>query len=457
MIALIQQFRMPQSRYVVALLVFPVFAAISVMSAEPGEAKAIGEMQPAAPLTRHRIMALPTTEQGRWLEYLQQSDRQMNADKSVLAAERHGMDQVPPPPLDGPSGGGGMPLDKPAGWYGSAEAIHVADNIVSFQTPAGGWGKNQDRRGTPRLRGQSWVSSDKAGAGRPEDYGTRELSWIYVGTLDNGATISEIRFLAKVQQQLPGMQGDGYRQSLLRGLDYILRAQMPNGGFPQVYPLQGGYHDAITFNDDALTDVGRLLRDMSQAAPGFEFVDAALRAKAAAAYADVLRVVLQCQIRIHGTPTIWGQQYDALVMTPVGARNFEPASLSTGESAGALIFLMEETKPSQEVANAVEHGIAWLRANRIDNVEWTKPQGEEAKRLVPKMGAGPLWPRFFDLQGARAIFGDRDRTIRDDVTDLIPERRNGYAWYVSAPAKALKLYDAWKKRQSAHLTEGLSR
>ena len=40
-----------------------------------------------------------------------------------------------------------------------------------------------------------------------------------------------------------------------------MTAQFPNGCWPQVYPLQGGYHDAITFNDDAILNAMRLLDD----------------------------------------------------------------------------------------------------------------------------------------------------------------------------------------------------
>ena len=40
-------------------------------------------------------------------------------------------------------------------------------------------------------------------------------------------------------------------------IDYLLASQFPNGCFPQVYPLQGSYHDAVTFNDDATVNVLR--------------------------------------------------------------------------------------------------------------------------------------------------------------------------------------------------------
>lgn len=40
---------------------------------------------------------------------------------------------------------------KPAGWYASPEAQHIAQTILSFQTPAGGWSKNLDMTGKEHI------------------------------------------------------------------------------------------------------------------------------------------------------------------------------------------------------------------------------------------------------------------------------------------------------------------
>jgi hypothetical protein len=79
----------------------------------------------------------------------------MQRDKAVLTSERSGIGKLPPLPSSSP-GAKTMPLDKDAAWYRSAEARHIADVIVSFQTPSGGWGKNIDMTGPLRQRGQSW-------------------------------------------------------------------------------------------------------------------------------------------------------------------------------------------------------------------------------------------------------------------------------------------------------------
>ena len=90
-----------------------------------------------------------------------------------------------------------MPLDKPAAWYAGDEALIVARNILSFQTPAGGWGKNQPRNVAPRQPGQHWVADGNPKAPTPADFDKPD-AWSYVGTIDNDATTTEIRFLARM-------------------------------------------------------------------------------------------------------------------------------------------------------------------------------------------------------------------------------------------------------------------
>ena len=148
-----------------------------------------------------------------------------------------------------------MPLDKAAAWYAAGDARHVADVIVSFQTPAGGWSKNQPRDGALRLPGQSYAPDNLSKYPGNEDFDTpRDAHWNYAGTLDNNAAITEMRLLARVASAAPGRVGDSYRVSFLKGVRYLLNAQFPNGGWPQVWPLEGGYHDAITYSDDAVSE-----------------------------------------------------------------------------------------------------------------------------------------------------------------------------------------------------------
>lgn len=419
-------------------------ATLALFLALPASAEVIGHMTPPEALTEASLAKLPATEREAWRAYLARSAALMAADKAALLAERRGLPAIPPGPGEGPSGGGGMPMDRPAAWYAGPEARRIADTVVSFQTPAGGWGKNQDRSGPPRRHGQSWVILETLPAYAADDITALDKTWRYVGTIDNNATVAELRFLARVQAQLPGAEGATYRAALDKGLRYLLAAQYPNGGWPQIYPLQGGYHDAITFNDGAVSRTATLMLDVAGRKGDFAFASPELAAQAAAAATRAREVILRAQVVIGGKRTIWGQQHDALTLAPVGARNFEPIALSSDESADLLLFLMKQPERSAEVSEAIAAGIAWLEAHALRDIEWPrKATGAEGRRLVARPGAGPLWSRFYDMRTGKPVFGDRDRAIHTNVNDLSVERRNGYSWFNTAPAKAIAAYRDW--------------
>jgi len=220
-----------------------------VLAGSCAEAAVVGTSSPPPSLSAARLESVPAEQRSRWSAYLARSEAQMRADRAALAAELPAGAPRPPQPPEG-KGAATMPLNRDAGWYASPAARHVADVIVSFQTPAGGWSKNEPRDGAVRLPGQNYAANDLSRFPSPGDFDApHDVHWNYVGTIDNDATTTELRFLARVAAQFPGAEGDLYRASFLRGVEYLLAAQFPNGGWPQVWPLQGGYHDAITFND----------------------------------------------------------------------------------------------------------------------------------------------------------------------------------------------------------------
>ena len=415
-----------------------------------GWATVIGRSEAAQSLTAARISALPAQERGIWLAYLQRSEQQEKLDRDALASERHGLKDLPADPPLGFSARS-MPLDREASWYSSPEARHVADVIMSCQTPAGGWGKNMNMGGSVRARGQSFVPDNSNRLPSAGDFDApRDASWHYVGTLDNDATTTEMHFLAKVQANIPRPEGEAYRAAFLRGVRYLLDAQYPNGGWPQVWPLEGGYHDAITFNDDAVYNATELLTEVSEGKAEDAFVPDELRAKSTSAVTSALRCILAAQFRVSGRQTIWGQQVDMLTLKPVSARNYEPAALSSEESAYLLLYLMSLPRPSAQVKTAISDGISWLRAHAIYNKAVVGGRNTpEGRHLVEQQGAGPLWARFYALDTEKPIFGDRDKTLHDDMNEISLERRNGYAWFNTAPAAALTEYDTWKLSQNA--------
>jgi PelA/Pel-15E family pectate lyase len=426
-----------------------VVCLVAFVASPTGWASVIGRSESAQSLTVERISALPASERGAWLAYLQRSEQQEKLDRAALASERQGMKSLPSDPPLGFSARS-MPLDREASWYGSPEARHIADVIVSFQTPAGGWGKNMNMGGPARVRGQSFVPDNSNRFPSLGDFdAARDPSWHYVGTLDNDATTTQMHFLANVQANIPRADGEVYRAAFLRGVHYLLASQYPNGGWPQVWPLEGGYHDAITFNDDAVYNTAELLKEISEDKPEVAFVPNDLRHKATDAIATALKCILAAQFRVSGRETIWGQQVDMLTLKPVAARNYEPAALSSEESSHLLMYLMSLLRPSAQVKTAVSDGISWLREHAIYNKAVVGGRNtREGRHLIDQQGAGPLWARFYALYTEKPIFGDRDKTLHDDMNDISLERRNGYAWFNSEPAAALSEYETWKLGQS---------
>jgi PelA/Pel-15E family pectate lyase len=411
-------------------------------------ATVVGTNVVAPSLTQERIDKLPKAQRAVWTAYLKRSEEQMRADRATLAAELKPGEVAPPQPAEGRGGfGQGMSLRHDEDYYGTAPARHIADVIVSFQTPAGGWSKNMSFAGALRLPGQPYAANNLNAFPDPNDFDKpKDPHWNYVGTLDNDSTNTELHFLARVQAHTPGKDGDSYRASFLKGIHYLLAAQYPNGGFPQVYPLEGGYHDAITFNDNAVSESAETLTDVFEAKSDYAFVPADLRKLAGEAAAKALKCILQSQIVIDGKKTIWPQQEDALAYTPVSARNYEPGALAASESADLLEFLMALPNPSKELVASIEAGVTWLKGAAVYGYEYVGGRGVEGGRqLKAKDGGGPIWARYYSIPGQKPIFGDRDKTLHDNVNELSLERRNGYAWYSNGEQKTIDDYAAWRK------------
>jgi PelA/Pel-15E family pectate lyase len=265
------------------------------------------------------------------------------------------------------------------------------------------------------------------------------IHWNYVGTFDNDATVTELRYLAKVIATVGTKQGASYRTAFLRGIDYILAAQYPNGGWPQVWPLQGGYHDEITYNDDAMINVLSLLCDVFGATNEFAFVPASTRAHAVASVKRGIDCILATQIVVDGHRTAWCQQHDPLTLQPASARNYEMPSEVSSESARIMMFLMQQPNPSLQVIAAVRAAAAWFEKTKIPDVAFQRAD-DGSRHLVPSPGNGPFWARYYQIGTDRPIFGDRDKTIHDNVDEISRERRFGYAWYRSDPQRALEQY-----------------
>ena len=315
-------------------------------------------------------------------------------------------------------------------WYGNAEAARIADNLIAYQRESGGWPKNIDMAVLLSQSQRADIAKEKGSAD---------------STIDNDATYTQLIFLARVYtlQKLPA-----YRESFLRGFDYLLKAQYSNGGWPQYYPIRKGYYQHITFNDNAMIGVMRLLRDVAQHKPDYAFVDEARSARADKAVAKGIECILKTQIVVRGKRTVWCAQHDEVTLAPAPARAYEHVSLSGQESVGIVEFLMGIEHPDKGIVEAIESAVVWFKSAQIDGIRWVETAGPPVDHIVvADRTAPPLWARFYEIDTNRPIFSGRDSVIKYSVAEIESERRNGYRWYTDKPAKLLNRdYPEWLKR-----------
>lgn len=327
------------------------------------------------------------------------------------------------------AGGPARYLKQPEAWFRSEEGRQITTSLLSYQAPEGGWPKNLDTTAKPYL-------------GDAKDLH---------GTFDNGATTDELRILARAF----AATGDPpCRQAFRIGLDHILVAQYPTGGWPQSYPPDRSYHRHITFNDNAMLRLMEFLREVATR-PGYEITDAEHRSRAQAAFDRGIDCILKCQIRVEGKLTAWCAQHDEKDYSPRPARAFELTSLSGSESVGLVRLLMSLERPSPEVVQSVNATVAWLQEVQLNGIrveerpDKAAPGGKD-RVLVEDPTAPPLWARFYEIGTNRPIFSDRDSVKKYRLADIGHERRNGYAWHGTWAASLLeKEYPAWKMRTAA--------
>lgn len=315
-------------------------------------------------------------------------------------------------------------LGKPDTWFASAEAKKVADIILTYQADEGGWPKNTDT------------------VSKPYDGDRAKLQ----PTFDNKGTVDELRFMARM---VNASQGETYRRSFDRGLAYVLRAQYPNGGWPQFFPLRKGYYDRITFNDGAMVRVLEFVREVGRD-ERYAFVEARQREACRQAFERGIACVLKCQIVVDGKPAVWCAQHDEQTFAPAKARAYELPSFSGSESVGIVRLLMSLETPSPEVRAAIEGAVAWFEAHRVkgQRLEATKTLlGGKDLIMVPDPAAPDLWARFYDLKTGAPFVCDRDGVPKPKLADIGRERRTGYSWFGEYARDLLtKDYPAWKKR-----------
>jgi PelA/Pel-15E family pectate lyase len=313
----------------------------------------------------------------------------------------------------------------------------IAENMLVYQRAVGGW---------PKAVNEIKVDYNKPLTDAEKKY-IRADSLHIDATIDNNATMREIRYLVKAYKQT---NNQAYLNAAEKGIRYYFIAQDAAGGWPQYYPDSALYRSQITYNDDAMINVMNILQDIVEGKNDFDIVNPSFIPKAKEAVKRGIECILATQIIVNGKLTAWCAQYNKHTLQPEMARKFELVSISGNESVGVVRFLMRIKNPTTRIKQSIMAAVDWFDNVKIEGYKYVdidapkEPKGKD-RVILPEAGS-TIWARFYEIGTNRPFFSGRDSNKKYAVSEIESERRNGYAWYGTWPEKLLKTeYPEWLK------------
>jgi len=207
-----------------------------------------------------------------------------------------------------------------------AAARNAADALVFGQHPLGGWHYfiDFDPAGVPE-----WYEKQAS----KFRYGYEEYRHYYGNaTFDDRVTTDAGLFLLRFYLL---SREAAYREPVLKALDFVLKAQYPNGAWPQRFPLRYEFvHDGLpdytsfyTLNDGAMSGIIELLLEAHERLGDARYFESARRG------ADAL-------LALQGPEgqAAWAEQHGP-DLRPIAARTHEPAGYVARESQMAIAML----------------------------------------------------------------------------------------------------------------------
>jgi hypothetical protein len=287
-------------------------------------------------------------------------------------------------------------------------AKEAADALAWGQLESGGWTYYIDF--SPRWS-QKWYRRADKGKLSPKEISGRR-NWT---SFDDNTTQNALRFLMALVQTGGSPQDERDRRiwdAMEYGLQGLLRAQYPNGAWPQGYdgrrykpeehpikrawipeewprtpPRRRPYWIYYTFNDNAISDCILTLLDAYRRFGRSEYLEAAKKG------GDFIIMA-----QLPEPQPVWAQQYD-FDMKPAWARKFEPPAVCSAESVGVIRTLVELFLATGEerYLEPIPAAIGWFQRSQI----------------VPN-----LWARFYELGTNRPLYFTKDYRLVYTDDDL---------------------------------------
>jgi PelA/Pel-15E family pectate lyase len=232
----------------------------------------------------------------------------------------------------------------------------------------------------------------------------------YYTTLDDNVTQGAMRLLMRVDRELK-FEDKKIHEAALFALDQLMKAQYPNGAWPQRYykfadparfPVKKAsypeswsrnwpgpdYRFLYTFNDNVISDLIDMFLEAWRIYGDDKYRSAAVKGG---------EFILLSQMP--EPQPAWAQQYD-LEMHPAWARIFEPPSVTGGESQGIiriLLVLYAETGDRKYLEPA-RRALDYLKRSVLPPAD----NPSEARRRFQQ--GEPVLARFYELKTNRPLY-----------------------------------------------------
>ena len=307
-------------------------------------------------------------------------------------------------------------------------AVETARALVKGQLQSGGW-DNSIEFDREKRKAHAYRSDGTAAVGRIRN----------TTTLDDDKSQSALRFLMHVDRAL-AFKDAAIHEAALYALEGLIKAQYPNGAWPQRFssPPNAAEHPVVkasypevwpreypgvnyagfyTLNDNAQADVIETMFEAAEIYGDGRYAECAKRG------GDFLILA-----QMPEPQPAWAQQYN-VQMQPAWARKFEPASITGGESQGAIRTLMEVYRQSgdKKYLEPIPRALDYLEKSQLAN-----------GRLA----------RFYELKTNRPLYFTKDYKLVYTDDDLPTH----YAFTVPSNLRKLRSdYEKLLKTEPARL------
>ncbi len=290
-------------------------------------------------------------------------------------------------------------------------AVETAMALVRGQLQSGGWDNQIEF--DPEVRRRYAYRVD-GGTGKSN-----------TTTFDDDKSQSALRFLMALDAEL-NQQDAAIHEAVQYAITAVLKAQYPNGAWPQRYrefpqgddfPVRRAsypdewsrtfpgddYQGYYTLNDNTIADLIRTMLDAYDIYGDERCLQSARRG------GDFFVLA-----QMPDPQPAWAQQYDR-EMHPAWARKFEPPAISGGESQGALqtLMLLYERTGDRRYLEPVPRALEYLRNSQL-------PDGRLA--------------RFYELRSNKPLYFTKDYQLTDSNADMPTH----YAFIVSSKIDRLE-------------------